>query len=226
MNIESVDHALRCQIAGLSLALASLVLASSSFASTVKQLTFEELCGGAEFIFEGRPIESETREDDSHYGFGTYIRFEVLDRLKGPDVGGEIELRFSGGTLGSRRLSIADMRLPKVGEVGVYFIESLEERLVNPILGWSQGHFVELIDETGRKGIYTPGHSAVLAVQAETPPLQSAAKSSQLKTASGKGVAKGILVSSSKTPSVAALSVRAFKDHISNSVLRHNVSGT
>ena len=62
--------------------------------------------------------------------------------LKGEYAGSTLELRFLGGTVGTARLEVTDMLVPQVAERGIYFVESLSAPQVNPLVGWSQGHFL------------------------------------------------------------------------------------
>ncbi|MBK6739229.1 MAG: hypothetical protein IPG64_15840 [Haliea sp.] len=190
---------------------------SMSFASSVKQFTFEELCDKAQLIFEGRVIASETRYDDSRAGFATYIRFEVLDHLKGPKIAPEIELRFAGGKIGDRQLSVGDMVYPEVGQVGIFFVESFLERQINPLLGWSQGHFVERTDEEGHTGIFTSEGMAVLSVQPGDSSTRQDA-SSEFKVVPGTASATGLEIAPWKSPDVQAISAQAFKEMIVDNV--------
>ena len=49
-------------------------------------------------------------------------------------------------------LVITDMRMPEIGESGIYFIETLGQQQVHPLIGWQQGHYRVIIDpQTGRK---------------------------------------------------------------------------
>ena len=175
-------------------------------ATSVRQLTFAELCDHSDLVIEGRVVAAEAREDGLGGGIGTYIRIEVLDRLKGPDVGAELELRFAGGTVAGHSLTISDLRIPEVGEVGIYFVESLRERHINPLVGWSQGHFLELVDEqTGLPRVFTPDKRAVLGVGS------SASSLPQRQILSGDGTALEVQVAAARGPSQAAMSAIDFK---------------
>ena len=133
--------------------------------TSIRQFTFAELSDHAGLIIEGKVIAAVAREDGLGGGIGTYVRIRILDRLKGPDVGPEIELRFAGGTVADRTLQFADLVVPKFGETGVYFVESVDSYQINPLVGWSQGHFVEIADpQTGLRGVYTPDRRAILGI--------------------------------------------------------------
>ncbi len=134
-------------------------------ATSIRQFTFAELSDHASLIIEGKVIAAVAREDGLGGGIGTYVRIRVLDRIKGPDVGPEVELRFAGGTVADRTLQFADMVIPKPGETGVYFVESVDAYQINPLVGWSQGHFVEIADaQVGLRRVYTSDGRAILGI--------------------------------------------------------------
>jgi hypothetical protein len=118
-----------------------LTLSSLSPASTIFQIHFDEMVRAAELAFEGRVI-------DQRAGFGpngriyTFVTFEVLDVIKGTHSGSKITLRYLGGTVGEDTLEISDLVLPRPNERGIYFVESLTRRLINPLYGWDQGRFI------------------------------------------------------------------------------------
>ena len=77
------------------------------------------------------------------------------------------------------------MSLPKVGETGIYFVESPYVRQVNPLLGWSQGHF--LIERSGDATIVlTATGEPVLSVDATRLPQPPA-----LSTGTAAGIRRG-----------------------------------
>ena len=118
------------------LALLSLPLA---FATTVQKLTFEGLVNTSELIIEG--------EVDNIYpvpsGKMVYTRVlvKVKDVLKGEYPGEFIELDFLGGEINGKSLVISGQDIPREGEKAFYFIENPSAKTVNPLTGWSQGHF-------------------------------------------------------------------------------------
>lgn len=62
--------------------------------------------------------------------------------LKGNVTETSIALSFLGGELGPVRQYIDGSNVPDLGEEGVYFLEDPEKTLINPLYGWTQGHFV------------------------------------------------------------------------------------
>ena len=191
----------------LVVALVLSVAAGPVAATSVRQLTFAELCDHSDLVIEGRVVAAEARADGLGGGIGTYIRIEVLDRLKGPDVGPELELRFAGGTVAGHSLTISDLRIPEVGELGIYFVESLGERQINPLVGWSQGHFLELVDnQAGVPRIFTPDKRAVLGIRSR------ASSQPQRQILSGDGTALEVQVAPASGTPQPAMSALDFKN--------------
>ena len=189
------------------------ITATPVVASSVLQFTFDELNDHADLIIEGRVVAAQSRVEYPGGRIATYVRIAVLERLKGPDVGSEVELRFAGGTVGGLSLEIADMRLPAVGEVGIYFVESLRERQVHPLVGWSQGHFLERNDKkTGLPGVFTPAGKAVLGIGRAASVVQ------RRPVLSGTGTALEVLTEDAPTASRPAMSATEFKDTIRRTV--------
>jgi hypothetical protein len=121
-----------------------MVLAASTpaLASSVRQVSLNEMTTVCEFIFEGRVIGHQVKTNTEEGAIRTVVTFEVLEIIKGDAVGDTVELQFLGGTHGGRTLKVTDMHLPQIGEKGIYFVESLERQYVNPLCAWDQGHFV------------------------------------------------------------------------------------
>ena len=200
---------IRCLVVGWVLGIAANPVAATS----VRQFTFAELGDHSDLIIEGRVVAAEARADGLGEGIGTYIRIEVLDRLKGPNTGSEVELRFAGGTVAGRSLTISDMRMPEVGEVGIYFVESLLERQVNPLVGWSQGHFVELIDDqSGLPRVFTPDKRAILGMRS------NASSTQQRPVLPGNGTVSDVQVAAARGPSRAAMRAPDFKKLVRQSM--------
>ena len=185
------------------------IAARPGAATSIRQFTFAELSDHASLIIEGKVIAAVARVDGLGGGIGTYVRVRVLDRLKGPDVGHEVELRFAGGTVADRTLQFADMVIPKAGETGVYFVESVDAYQINPLVGWSQGHFVEIADaQTGLRRVYTPDRRAILAIGGGP-----GAQEQQVLSGS-HGTALGIQVAKKPGQSPQAMSSTEFREFI------------
>jgi hypothetical protein len=175
----------------LAFSLLLLLCALPARASTVLEMSFQEVVDHAELVFEGRVRSVEARRDAEGM-IHTWVDFEVLEVLKGDHADSTFTLRFLGGTVGTQRLEVTDLQLPQVGEAGFYFVESLTRSQVNPLVGWSQGHFLIEPRADGQPGVLTAHHEPVLGVSAaEQAPVTAA-----MNTFS-KGVAKGVVVQES-----------------------------
>lgn len=109
-------------------------------ATSVVQLASEELVAGAELIFQGEVVHTESWQAANGRIY-TWVDFSVIEVLKGELAGNGLRLRFTGGQVGGLGLSTG-VPIPAVGEQGIYFVESTREYLANPLHGWSQGHFI------------------------------------------------------------------------------------
>ena len=123
-----------------------------SRASTVVRATLDQVLQESAFVFEGRVISKETRLSPVNGSPFTYFTFEIIDVIKGSTDSDQIELGFMGGPKGDFVLHVTDMVMPKIGEKGVYFVESLSQQQVHPFYGWAQGHYLVIQDAiTGRE---------------------------------------------------------------------------
>lgn len=190
--------------------LLALASAMPAGASTVLEMSFRDVLEHAELVFEGRVVSIESHREDDGLIY-TNVNFEVHDLLKGDYSGNSLDLRFLGGTVGSERLDVTDLTMPQVGESGIYFVESLYSPQVNPLVGWSQGHFLIEPQAGGALAVLTATHEPVLAVD----DVDAAPVIAGLNTFS-KGVAKGVVVQESLTVQAVSrpLSVDEFKDSV------------
>ena len=150
------------QLLGCTLA---IVFASAAHGTSVRAVDMAEMLEQSALVFEGRVISLQARQDSGTGIIHTYVIFEVLDVLKGEYSNNTIELSFSGGTVGGATLAVGDMQMPAKGEKGVYFVESLQRRQVHPLYGWSQGHFVVVVDERGVERVLTKTKRPVVSMQ-------------------------------------------------------------
>ena len=157
-------------------------------ATTVAQLSFDEVVGTADLVFEGRVVSVEARATGPR-SIHTFVEFEILDVLKGEYTGARIELSYLGGRVGNRQLEVSDMQLPEAGETGVYFVESSgtpQVRQLHPLVGWSQGHYLIVQDSNGRAHVQSAGHQPIRAVNIA--PFAAA------QTLNEDGVASGVQI--------------------------------
>lgn len=142
----------------------AISLASTSYATTVMQVDIDYLLDKAELVFEGEVIASQSKWNSEQTSIYTEIVFRVDDIVKGDYTEDTISLRFAGGEIGDVGLSISAMTYPDQGERGIYFVESLSTQLINPLVGWSQGHFLTIQDQQGVSRVLTEDHSPVLGI--------------------------------------------------------------
>lgn len=181
----------------LSCALIAIVFSLAASATSIQKLDFETLAGMSEYIFEGEVLSAEARWNASKSRIHTYVTFRIDDVVKGPQGRQQLELRFAGGTIDDQHLTYQGMVYPKAGERGIYFVETLSRNLVNPLVGWSQGHY-----KIKGSQMMTNQNKPVMGIQ----------KSLKAKTGElSVGVAGGMLLGSGNDD---GMSKTEFKDQI------------
>ncbi len=167
-----------------------LILISYGHAASVRQVAMDEMLQQCQFVFEGKVLALDAKEN-SQKRIHTYATFKIQDIIKGEYSGDTITLSFLGGTVGDVTMSVSDMKVPQVGEHGIYFVESLERSQVNPLYGWSQGHFLVQSDDTGMDRVMTSNEQPVTEVVKDTyvEQMNSIQKTDPLLS---KGVASGV----------------------------------
>ena len=115
--------------------------------------------------------------------------YEWTEIIKGEFFSDTIQLRFLGGQVGTRGLQVGDMRMPNMGENGIYFVETLRDFQVNPLVGWAQGHFLIEDMGNGESVVTTASHVPVVSVQGA-----DVASMTLSEAEFSKGVAKGVSV--------------------------------
>ncbi len=156
-----------CKVLNSVLALVFSLLLLPAQATTLLSLPIDEVAARAELIFEGEVLAHDARRDPLSGQIYTSVSFSVQDIIKGAYAVAVLVLRFSGGCVGNERLEIPGLTLPVVGETGIYFIESVSQTMINPLLGWSQGHYL-ISEQAGQRLIQTNSGQAILEVQAAT----------------------------------------------------------
>lgn len=166
----------------------SFTLFQTVTASTIQQINTHQLVNDAESVFEGEVVSSRS-EMNVNGRIYTYVDLLILDVLVGElDPGSIITLRFTGGTVGELRLDVGST-IPVTGERGIYFVEAKSVGLINPLLGWSQGHFRILAD-----GRIMAGDNRVVVGFEDSSTNGTPANPSELNTpAISKGVARGVI---------------------------------
>ena len=139
-----------------------LMLVSPLGATTILGMNIDEVAQGAELIFEGKVIEHNIRENAAGM-IVTYVTFKIEELIKGEYEEPLLELKFTGGRLGGHIMEISGLRIPSPNEEGIYFVESINRNLVNPLLGWSQGHYL-IYEQGGERRVSTVSERPVTDV--------------------------------------------------------------
>lgn len=140
----------------LPLVVVGSLLPSVCPATSVEQISTDQLIAGSELVIDARVTAVQVRPAGPRALPYTYATLEVIDVIKGNYAKRAIELGFMGGTLQGQTFTITDMHPPQIGERGIYFIESLSRQQVHPLYGWDQGHYVVRADvPTGEYRVYT-----------------------------------------------------------------------
>ena len=196
----------------VALLLITILGASNSRATTLLEMDIDSVAGQAELIFIGSVIASESIQDINGQ-YRTYVSFQVQEVLKGSYPGDTLELSFLGGNVNGRGTEVSDLRRPETGESGIYFVESLSENLINPLLGWSQGHFLIRNDQRGIARVTTSGREPVLDIKSMTEVPELIRRPPGLINGAG-GNAMGVLVEEAPEQIDRGLTVDQFKTRI------------
>jgi hypothetical protein len=133
-------------------------------ATSVVEVTMEEMLQNSALVFEGRVTDVKVHEHGNH-SIQTRVTFEVVDVIKGVVKSKKITLGFLGGELAGRKLSVSDMHMPVLNEHGIYFVESPERNLVQPLYGWSQGHLKIETNPDGKEQVFTRSGRPVRGIE-------------------------------------------------------------
>ena len=208
---------------------ATVLLAVSALAgaSTLLRVSVDELTQRAEFVFEGEVVSVQAQRSGARGMISTFVTFNVIDTIKASanaeSINGiastnsfeSIELKFLGGNLEGERLEVNGSRIPELGERGVYFVESLTQDLINPLLGWSQGQYL-IQTEDGVEQVTSVNARPIVSVAtpnsaAATGPA-TARSAARLRVAAEPTVAEGL--NAGIRASDEGLSPRTFKQQI------------
>lgn len=197
--------------------LGSLCWSFCASATTILGMDIDEVAQQSEMIFEGEVIQSQALEDTASGIINTYVTFRVTDLVKGDFAGDSLELKFAGGELNGQIVEVSGSTLPKLGEMGIYFVESISEDMLNPLLGWSQGHFI-LKNENGERRVHTVNENPVTQIQsvAEIP---LAIKAPVELIQDKEGVAAGVTVQTRALTTVNPMTADEFKRQIRGMLL-------
>ena len=170
---------------GLSLAVPALVCAVSAPANAtmLQRQSLADLAKKAEFIFEGQPASRAIEALPDGQGARTCYTFNVMQAIAGSHPGSTVRLCFLGGMIGNTGFAVSDLNMPTVGEHGIYLVESTGQALVNPLIGWDQGHFLVAKDKAGAFRITTADHRRVTGLTPDASKPTAAAP--EIASASG-----------------------------------------
>ena len=122
-------------------------LIPSANATTLLQIDTMQLANEAALVFEAEVVFTQVDYIPGGYIY-TLVDFFITDVLQGELLSGQIiTMRFTGGVVDNLKLDIGS-RIPVLHERGIYFVEAPHSQLANPLLGWSQGHFIIQSDGT------------------------------------------------------------------------------
>ena len=202
---STIRHCVCCLILWLG-------LAASAAGTTLASMSIDQVTSDAELIFEGEVLVRETRRDTNNDLIYTYVTFAVHDVIKGAFGGSELELRFTGGRIDGEIVEISGLTVPGEAERGIYFVESISRNLLNPLLGWSQGHYL-IQEEDGERRVSTLEQEVITAVQpvADVP---SAIRRARRLIDGQTDSADGIVSIPAASSADEALTVEQFKDAI------------
>jgi hypothetical protein len=193
---------------GLSLALTALVCAVSAPANAtmLQRQSLSDLARKAEFIFEGQPVSRAVDALPDGQGARTCYTFKVIQAIAGSHPGSTVRLCFLGGTIGNTGFAVSDLNMPTMGEHGIYLVESTHQAMVNPLIGWDQGHFLVAKDKAGAFRVTTADHRRVTGLTPDAAKPTAAAP----EITSPSGTTAAGVVADSQTDLSGAMSRDAF----------------
>lgn len=117
-----------------------LALSLSLQAASIAEIDSLRLARQSQAAFQGEVLAIRAKESPAGRIY-SFVDFQVQDVVFGPlQPGSVLTLRFTGGRVGDRQFSVG-VDIPQPGERGIYFVESIDGGLINPLLGWAQGRF-------------------------------------------------------------------------------------
>lgn len=195
----------------ISILMSYLLLVIPLGATTILGMNIDEVAQGAELIFEGKVVEHNVRENAAGM-IVTYVTFRIEELIKGEYDEPLLELKFTGGRLGGQIMEISGLRIPSPNEEGIYFVESVNRNLVNPLLGWSQGHYL-IYEESGQRRVSTVNDRPVTDVLS-TQSVPVALRKPVSVIDGDTEPATGVVVSSDSPDPDQALTTESFKAKI------------
>lgn len=160
------------------------VISFNLSAAIVKGFNIQTLSQQAQVVFEGEVIHRETSVSPYGNQVFTYVTFKISDVIKGNYPYSTIKLGFIGGVYNRMMVKVPGVRIPAMGEHGLYFVRDLSRPSLHPLIGWNQGHYIIKSDKEGTYYVYT--NTGKLIYQFDAPNSTSKAMS--------RGYARGLSV--------------------------------
>jgi len=176
----------------LILVLTSLLPFSTGHGASVLQITMDEMLIESELVFEGWVLSVESKQTGPKR-IHTFVTCEIKEIIKGEYPEKTITLRFLGGTVGNLTMAVSDLQVPRDGERGIYFVESLDRNQVHPLYGWGQGHFTIVADDTGTERMMTAKNQPVTGLSFNAQNVHQTNETGVVKAFS-TGVATGLTI--------------------------------
>ena len=135
---------------------------NTATATSIQQLSINDMLDSAELIFEGHVINVESTWNNNHSAINTFVTFKIVEIIQGDYEFDKIQLSFAGGSVDDVTMEVHGMIYPELGEEGIYFVEKIGQIFVNPIVGWNQGHFLVVDDANGGQRMLTADRQPVI----------------------------------------------------------------
>jgi len=161
------------------------IFSTAVHATSVVEVSMDEMLQQSALVFEGEVTRVQVRENSRH-DIQTLVTFEIIEVIKGEVKGNTLTLTFLGGASAGRKLSVSDMNMPVLNEHGLYFVESLLRKQVNPLYGWSQGHLRLEKGPAGTERVFTRSGRPVRGVE-----QTSGKRSGRLSNGAARGLLLG-----------------------------------
>ena len=187
-----------------------LFFISDTKATSLRQLSFGQVATQAVLIFEGEVVVVESRwnADGSH--IQTFVTFRIAQVLKGTHISTTLNLSFVGGSVANTIEKFDGLIYPEFGEHGIYFVENISQPQLNPLVGWSQGHY-KIRRHQGVDRMLTASDQPISEMQDRKSAGESSKSQKQIHRSTGNH-ASGLRVA---TEIQSALSKKEFKRRLS-----------
>ncbi len=197
----------RVRLTSLFVAVAALLIAPVSRATSVIPPTFTELVAEADTVLRGSVISVHSEEFDSADGKGvrTLVTFSVERALKG-SPGETVTLSFLGGTVGKRNLKVVGMPRFEIGQRQIVFFAN-NGRVICPLIGMGYGRY-HVVTEAATQREYVMRENNVPLTSVDQIPLSL----------------EGTAIVARVTSTADALSLSAFESQITDALGRGDSS--